>query len=187
MGTDKANLRLLPDDSSADDVPLLTLAEKTAQLLERETEISVEVGPGFTHLHHVSESPAHSGPLAALAAGGAELRRLGWEGPVLLVATDMPRLTQGMLRWLATYQPGRSVVPLAGRRAQPLCARYQPADIAVASRLVANGERAMSAMVDAVRPLLVADEVWGQFAGDPSCLDDVDTPDQLHSYLRGVQ
>lgn len=187
MGTDKANLRLLPNDSSATDVPLLTLAEKTAQLLQRETDIAVEVGPGFTHLHHVSELPAHSGPLAALVAGAEELRRLGRALPVLLVATDMPRLTQGMLGWLASYQPGRSVVPLAGGRAQPLCARYQPADIAVASELVEHGERAMSALIDAVQPMLVAEEVWGPFAGDTSCLDDVDTPDQLGSYMGGVQ
>ena len=187
MGTDKANLRLLPHDSSANDVPLLTLAEKTAELLQRETDIAVEVGPGFTHLHHVSESPAHSGPLAALVAGAAELRRLGRDVPVLLVATDMPRLTQGMLGWLASYQPGRSVVPLAGGRAQPLCARYQPADIGVASELVARGERAMSALIDAVHPVLVPDEVWGKSAGDKSCLDDLDTPDQLASYVGRVQ
>ena len=187
MGTDKANLRLLSSDSSADEVPVLTLAEKTAELLQRETDIAVEVGPGFTHLHHVSESPPHSGPLAAFAAGAAELQRIGWDGPVLLVATDMPRLTSGMLRWIATYQPGRSVLPVARGRVQPLCARYEPDAIAIASRLTSNGERAMSALVDRILPLLVAEETWAEFAGDSSCLDDIDTPEQLDSYTRTPQ
>ena len=187
MGTDKANLRLLSSDSSANAVPALTLAEKTAEILQRETDIAVEVGPGFTHLHHVCESPPHSGPLAALVAGAVELRRLGRDGPVLVVATDMPRLTSGMLGWLATYEPGRSVVPVARGRVQPLCARYERDAIAVASRLVSEGERAMAALVDRINPLLVGEETWAQFAGDPSCLEDIDTPEQLGSYMGTAQ
>jgi molybdopterin-guanine dinucleotide biosynthesis protein A len=190
MGRDKARLVLIDgrgykaDPSGSDVLGGLTLAERTARLLAAATTIAVEVGPGFSHLPHVSESPPGSGPLAALVAGSVELGRLGHDGPVLVVATDLPRLTHGMLDWLARLRSGRSVVPEAGGRLQPLCARYEAPDVAVAARLVEGGATAMSALFEAIDPLLVSEETWSEFAGDPRCLDDLDTPDQLDAYLR---
>ena len=186
MGTDKAALRL-PSSGIRDREPMsLTLAERTAQLLEAATKVALEVGPGFSHLRRVAESPPQSGPLAALVAGAAELARIGWSGPVLLVATDMPRLNSGMLGWLATHQPGRSVVPLSRGVPQPLCARYEPEDLAAASRLLAGGSRSMASLIEEVEPQLVPEDTWARYAGDPLCLDDVDTPDQLDAHEGGL-
>jgi molybdopterin-guanine dinucleotide biosynthesis protein A len=187
MGTDKA---ALPARWTSSDNPApggLRLAERTARLLESVTAIAVEVGPGFSHLPHVWESPQGSGPLSALVCGSIELRARGFHGPVLVVATDLPRLTSGMLDWLAHHQPGRSVVPVAGGRTQPLCARYEPDDLALASRLVASGSQAMTALIEAAQPLLVGEEDWINFAGDPACLADLDTPEHLDAFRKGLR
>jgi molybdopterin-guanine dinucleotide biosynthesis protein A len=181
MGRDKATIRVASGGGSHAD-PVTTLAERTARLLDVATEPALEVGPGYTHLRKVSESAPDNGPLSALVAGAAELRRLGWNRPVLVVATDLPRLSADMLGWLGTHEPGRSVVPLSDGRPQPLCARYEPGDLAVAARLVAEGRRSMTALLEATDPLLVPEGTWGRFAGDLRCLDDVDTPDQLDDY-----
>lgn len=188
MGRNKAELvlsdgRRRSTDPNRSELPGgLTLAERTAGLLAAATTIAIEVGPGFSRLPHVCESPPGSGPLAAVVAGWAELVRLGHAGPVLVVATDLPRLTSGMLDWLARFRSGRSVVPVARGHFQPLCARYEPGDLVLATRLVAEGRRAMSDLVEAVDAVLAPEETWSEFAGDPLCLDDLDTPDQFDAY-----
>ena len=48
---------------------------------------------------------------------------------MLVVATDLPRLTQGLVAWLARYPSLDSVVPVDGGHPQPLCARYSAADL----------------------------------------------------------
>jgi molybdopterin-guanine dinucleotide biosynthesis protein A len=179
MGVNKAVLRIPFIGESADEVDSPTFAERTGRLLREETDIAVEVGPGFSRLPHVSESPPGSGPLVAFSAGVSELTRLGWDGPVLLVATDLPLLNRAMLRWLATHPPGCSVVPVRRDRPQPLCARYEHEDALKAQHLVAAGSRAMFDLIDSVSPILVAEETWVPLAGDPRCLNDVDTPEQL--------
>jgi molybdopterin-guanine dinucleotide biosynthesis protein A len=183
MGRDKATIRIR-SNGEAPGGGSGTLAQRTADLLRDATEMALEVGPGFTELDHVSESPPGNGPLFAVAAGAAELGHRGWHGPVLVVATDLPRLTSGMLAWLAGHAPGRSVVPLAGARPQPLCARYEPVDLALAGRLVGQGKRSMAALLEAASPLLVAEDTWLSAAGEPGCLDDVDTPAQLARYAQ---
>ena len=183
MGRDKAAIPVFGVDAE-NALPNLTLAERTARLLQAVTEVSLEVGPGFSALDHVTESPAQTGPLAAMSAGGAELRQRGWEGPVLLVATDLPYLTSGLLEWLADREDGRSVVPVANARPQPLCARYEPADMEVATGLVEDGRRAMFDLLDAVNPIYVPEEAWVLYAGDPRCLNDVDTPEHLDASPR---
>lgn len=112
MGRDEAAIRVPPTDPDASLTIDLNLAERTVQLLREVNHAAVEIGPGFSSLPNVQESPAGSGPLAASSAGPSELRRRGWSGPDLVVATDPPWLTSGMRGWLSEYAPGRSVVPV---------------------------------------------------------------------------
>ena len=192
MGRDKAELVLTDrrkrttDPNGSDVFGGLTLAERTARLLASATTTAIEVGPGFSGLPHMSESPPGSGPLTALVAGWVELGRLDHAGPVLVVATDLPRLSSGMLDWLAQFRSDRSVVPVARGHLQPLCARYEASDLAVAARLVADGRRAMSDLLEALDAVLAPEEIWSEFAEDPLCLEDLDTPDQLDAYLRNL-
>lgn len=158
-----------------------TLARRTAALVEAVAQPVVEVGPGHSGLPSVADTIPAAGPLAALATGAAWLAGHGWSGPALVVATDLPRLSEALLAWLAAHPALGSVVPLdrAGQ-AQPLCARYLAAELTTAEVLVASGRRAMRDLLDAtpsITYVVAAD--WMRAAGDPDALIDVDSPADL--------
>jgi molybdopterin-guanine dinucleotide biosynthesis protein A len=157
------------------------LADRTAALLLQVAAPVIEVGPGFTSLPRTMEDPPGSGPLAALVAGAGTLAARGVSGrPVLVVATDLPRLTAVFLRLLAGYpvpSPEHCVVPRDGDgRPQPLCARFSPAAVARAEELFATGRRSMSALLEAVSV------TWLDTGGE--ALYDVDTPGDLAQVPR---
>jgi len=176
MGHDKATLRIRADTP--------TLAYRTAALLSEATSLALEVGPGHTDLPRVLEDPPGAGPLAAVIAGRDALAVLGWTGPVLVTATDLPCLTVGLLFWLADHPSPRSVVPVADGVPQPLCARYSPGDLDLARSLSTRGSRAMRDLLAATDIWLAGPELWGPPAGDLDSLMDVDTPADL-ARLRG--
>jgi molybdopterin-guanine dinucleotide biosynthesis protein A len=147
------------------------LARRTARLLASVAQPAVEVGPGFSGLPAVREDPPGAGPLVAVAAGAHRLQALGWTGPAIVVATDLPRLTPGFLAWLAGHPSPRSVIPVLGGIPQTLCARYAAADLEMAVELAAAGTRAMRDLLDRVD--------WVAVAGDHDVLVDIDTPADL--------
>ena len=67
----------------------------------------LEVGPGWSALPAVREDPPGTGPLAAVSTGAAALRAAGHDGPVIVLAVDMPRAGVEVLRLLAAG--GRSL------------------------------------------------------------------------------
>jgi molybdopterin-guanine dinucleotide biosynthesis protein A len=156
-----------------------SLARRTGRLLAGVTVPALEVGPGHSGLPAVAEDPLGGGPLVALAAGARQLRARGWTGPVVVVATDLPRLTAGLLAWLAGHPSPRSVVPLRDGVPQSLCARYCPGDLDVAMALVAAGRRALHDLLDSIEALMAGPELWQAAAGDPDTLLDIDTPSDL--------
>ncbi|HXY95215.1 MAG TPA: NTP transferase domain-containing protein [Acidimicrobiia bacterium] len=166
LGTDKA--RLVLDGA--------TLAERAAGRLAAVCDPVVEVGPGITRCPRVSEEPVGSGPLAALAAGGDALRRMGRVGPVLLLAVDLPNVTVGLLELLRDWPGERSVVPDAAGRLQPVCARYSADALSAAVRLVSGGVRALHALLDACGYDVVPQAAWHAIA-PADVFADVDTPD----------
>lgn len=169
MGRDKATI----------EVDGLTLARRTAGLLSTVCPASVEVGPGHTGLDRVEETAPGAGPLAAVADARRALVAAGWAGPALVVATDLPRLTADLLVWLAAHPASGSVVPVAGGRAQLLCARWSPADLDRAVALVGAGERAMRLLLGEPGVVLAGEDEWAGPAGGTSVLDDADTPADL--------
>jgi molybdopterin-guanine dinucleotide biosynthesis protein A len=173
MGRDKAGIEV-PGDGGP-----VTLAERTARILGAVAAPVVEVGPARGRRWAVREDPPGSGPLAAVAAGWTALEARGWTGAVLVVATDLPLLSPGLLRWLAAHDAERAVVPVAGGRVQPLCARYRASDLAAARDLVGAGRRAMSDLIGALDPVLIPEAEWSGPAGGTSVLEDVDTPADL--------
>lgn len=176
MGRDKATIAVAAGSPT-------TLAQRSAGLLRFLGGPLVEVGPGRSGLPAVQEDPPGGGPLAAVAAGWQALRDLGWHGPVLVVATDLPLLSPGLLEWLAGHPAARTVVPVAGDRVQPLCARYRFSDLGRAADLVASGRRAMSDLLAAVDPVLIPEEEWAGPAGGAAALEDVDTPADLRRLM----
>ena len=191
MGRDKAAIEVQAIGVPALGVPAgpaagpVTLAERTARLLGAVADPVIEVGPGRSHLTAVSEDPPGAGPLAAVAAGASALAGAGWSGPVLVVATDLPRLDEGLLRWLVSHPDPRSVVPVAAGRVQPLCARYCADDLHVAGRLVAAGRRAMGDLLAAIDAHRAPEEEWSAASSDLSALCDADTPGDLERLVTG--
>jgi molybdopterin-guanine dinucleotide biosynthesis protein A len=174
MGRDKATLVV-----GGEGIPL---AERTAALLVAVAAPVVEIGPGHTRLPHVQESPRGGGPLCALAAGWTSLndRQCPDRAGVLVVATDLPRLTLGLLTLLAEHPAAGPIVPLDKEgRSQPLCARYPMVALAAAAELVERGERSVRALLARLDPTWVAPSVWQPAAGDPDALTDLDTPADL--------
>jgi molybdenum cofactor guanylyltransferase len=168
MGFDKASVLI-------DGVPC---AVRVATVMRGVVTQAVEVGPGISGLPAVEERPPGSGPLVALCAGARALRASGHALPALVVACDLPLLTEAVLRALARSPGTHSVVPVVDGRLQPLCARWSATDLLAASDLVAAGQRSMHALCD--RPgVQVLDE--GPWSGTTDCraLSDVDTPADL--------
>lgn len=177
MGSDKASLLAAAGRGPGAE----TLAKRNGRLLAGACHPCVEVGPGRSGLDAIVEDPPGAGPLVALAAAGGELRRRGWLGPALVVATDLPALAGPALGWLACYPSPGSVVPVTrpGDVPQPLCARWSGADLALASRLVAAGARAMRDLVGVAGPALAAAD--GPGAPGSAAFADADTPGQARA------
>jgi molybdenum cofactor guanylyltransferase len=174
MGTDKAML-------TAGGSPW---GRRTAALLAAVADPVIEVGPGYTGLRHVCEVPAGQGPLAAVAAGWAALGESRAPASVLVLATDLPRLTEGLLHLLASHPDLGCIVPVdTDGRAQPLCARYPARVAARAEGLLGAGKRAVRELLVGADVTWLAPAVWGPEAGRPDALSDVDTPDQLSAIL----
>ncbi|MBW3644704.1 MAG: NTP transferase domain-containing protein [Actinobacteria bacterium] len=167
MGVDKALL----------EVDGLSLAQRTANVLAAVVAPALEVGPGRTTLPAVEEEQAGEGPLTAAAAGFRALAGLGHAGPVIVVATDLPRLSVAVVQALASHPSGGSVVPVVAGRPQWLAARWSPRATGRAPALVRQGQRRIGALAGDLDDL--DDVEWldaSDWAGD---LFDVDTPADL--------
>jgi molybdopterin-guanine dinucleotide biosynthesis protein A len=164
------------------------LVDRMAAVLSAVADPVVEVGPGWSGLPAVREDPPGTGPLAAVAAGAAALRAGGHDGPVLVLAVDMPGVGVELLRLLAERDGPATAVPRAGGHAQPLCARYGPDALAAVDRLLAAGGRSLRGLLEAMDTRggvgWVEEEEWAQVA-DSAALSDVDTPDDLRRLLDG--
>jgi molybdopterin-guanine dinucleotide biosynthesis protein A len=170
MGRDKAQIV----------VDGVTLAQRTASLLELVVTTAIEVGPGRTSLSTTREDPPGEGPLAGIAAGWRLLSAGGHDGPALVVACDLPFLTEALLRLLVTYDAPGTLVPVVEGRAQPLCARWASRELDEAHDLVTRGVRSLAHLEtrDVTR---LESGAWGAVATSEN-FRDVDTPGDLARY-----
>ena len=163
MGRDKATMVVRGEQ----------LATRTARVLSAVCDPVVEVGRGVTELKCVREYPPGSGPLAALVAGADELA----VDEVLLLACDYPFIDEPVLRLLADWRAGRTVIPVAADRLQFACTRYGPESFAAARVGLETGRLSLSIAADVDRDLLLED-AWSA-AGPANTFADIDTPDDL--------
>jgi molybdopterin-guanine dinucleotide biosynthesis protein A len=169
MGRDKAELVVAGE----------RLADRAARVLQTVCDPVLEIGPGRSALETVGDDDdPHTGPLAALVTGAGALRTRGYEGPVLLLAVDLPFVGARFLELLVNHPSADSVVPLAGGMRQSCCARYAPAALAAAADLVERGERAMHALLSAVPVVEITEPEWRSVA-PADALADLDTPEDL--------
>lgn len=178
MGRDKALIEIAGQ----------RLVDRAAAVLTAVAEPVLEVGPGWSDLPAVREDPPGSGPLAALGAGAAALRAAGHDGPVVVLAVDMPRVDADLLRYLAGRPgPPATAVPRADGHPQPMCARYGPDVLAaVGARLAAGGRSLRDLLETLAGQGLVAwvdPDEWTPVAG-PDAFSDVDTPEDLRRLLE---
>jgi molybdopterin-guanine dinucleotide biosynthesis protein A len=151
-----------------------TLARRTGQLLARVATTALEVGPGTSGLTAVSEDLPGRGPLSAIAAGRVALRESGHVGSALVVACDLPLVSEKWLRYLLHYDSGSSVVPIVDGRAQPLCAKWGADDLDAAVQLVREGERSLRHLLNAPGVILLEESRWSRVVTREN-FDDVDT------------
>ena len=139
----------------------------------------VEVGPGVAGCVHVTrEEPAGDGPLAATLAGARFLASLGHQGPVVVMACDMPLVDPALVRLVAGHPGDGSVVPVVDGQPQPLCARWSPAALAAGRDALADGQRSMRPLLAYGDAVLLEEPSWrGIVAKD--AFADVDTPAAL--------
>lgn len=164
-----------------------SLADRAAAILLATTGPVLEIGPGYSGLPHVEEDPTGAGPLAAVACGATELARRGWNGPAVVMATDMPMLEPALVTWLVGHPAPGSVVPVVGTRQQPLCARYSAADLATAVSLAQGGATAMRDLLAVIEPALAGPDDWGGAGIREEWFADVDDPGDLAAYRQRAQ
>jgi molybdopterin-guanine dinucleotide biosynthesis protein A len=169
MGQDKS--QLIVDGS--------TLAVRTASLLQLVVQTAIEVGSGVSGLLSTREQPMGEGPLVAIAEGCRVLRERGHTGSSLVIACDLPFLSERLLRFLVDYESRGSVVPVVRGRAQPLCARWGREDLDEAAQLVSEGVRSLQYLNTQPNVFLLDESTWQNVATEAQFAD-VDTPADLH-------
>lgn len=164
MGHDKS--QLIVDGS--------TLAVRTAALLLSVAEPVIEVGPGRSGLPATLEEPPGEGPLAAISAGRRALRDRGYSGSALVIACDMPLLTEQLLRLLVEWESPNSVVPVVRGRPQPLCARWGQEDLDNANEFLRRGVRSLDHLSKQRGVVLLDESAWRDVATEQQ-FSDVDS------------
>jgi molybdopterin-guanine dinucleotide biosynthesis protein A len=168
MGRDKSQLIV-------DGVPL---GVRSATLLLHVVETAIEVGPGVSGLPATLEAPAGGGPLAAIAAGCRALRERGHTGGALVIACDLPLLSEPLLRFLVEWDSPGSVVPVVRGRPQPLCAKWGSNDLDNAIQFVNRGVRSLQHLTTQPDVVLLEETQWRAVASEEQ-LSDVDSPADL--------
>jgi molybdopterin-guanine dinucleotide biosynthesis protein A len=102
--------------------------------------------------------------------------------PVVVCATDLPLVSEALIRRLAQTDSGGApaVLVQAGGRIQPALARYDPSALEPLAHALATPDRALTEMVMELEPKLLA-------ADDPEELFNVNTPDDLLQARAGLE
>jgi molybdenum cofactor guanylyltransferase len=149
---------------------------RAGELLARVASPAIEVGPGRSRLPVIVEDDPGAGPLAGVAAGW---RALGTDADAaLVVAGDLPFLSEALLRFLATYEGSSSVVPVVEGRDQPLCARWSRHDLERAVELAATGEGSVRHLAQRRDVTYLEESQWGDVA-TATTFADIDTAEDL--------
>jgi len=151
-----------------------TLAARAARVLGAACDPVIEVGSAATELACVREVPPGSGPLAALLAGA---RALGSQGPVVLLACDLPFVEPPILSLLANWAGRPTVIPVVDGRLQYACARYGPDALERAEIAFGAGEHSLRAAAGDDGDEL-SEAQWRAVA-PANTFADVDTPTDL--------
>jgi molybdopterin-guanine dinucleotide biosynthesis protein A len=170
MGQDKASLVL-------GERTLLQSVAATLQPLFTEVIVSVRQPRPDTNLRQVRDDPAHSGPLAGLAAA-LEQAATPW---IFVAACDMPFITPAVVEYLALQRADcQAVVPVVGGFPQPLAAFYAKTCLVdVRACLLGNGKHSFRALLDKIQVVYVSEAQLEDVDPELRSFFDLDTPQDL--------
>jgi molybdopterin-guanine dinucleotide biosynthesis protein A len=202
MGQDKANLQLHGQT-------LLQHVVASMQQSFPKVIVSVRQPRAESSLPQVCDDPAHSGPLAGLAAG-LESAATPW---VFAVACDMPFVTPAVIELLAGYRANppsippcqgggdgsspdkgrlggvgfQAVVPLVHGHPQPMAAFYAKDCLQeIHALLNGSGKHSMRALLERLHVCYVSEQEM--LAADPQLRSffDLDTPQDVERAMNQV-
>ncbi len=176
MGRNKA---LLPIDG----IPLLERLSGCLRELTDEVILSASdpSAYAFLRLPFVPDRFRDQGPMAGLHAAMLHTTR----PCVLLLACDLPRVSQALLRCMIRQRPGFDIVlPVtAGGRPHPVCAVYRRTCLSTIVRNLQTGENRLISLLDEpglhVRRWHIRED---GFSEDE--LSDLDHPQDFEAFLR---
>jgi molybdenum cofactor guanylyltransferase len=127
----------------------------------------------------VHDPTAFEGPLVGVAAGFADAR----ESIALVVGADMPTLVGAVIESMLVELEASGVEAVLlehDGRARPLPAvmRREPA-LAAAERLIAEGERRLRALSEALETRIIPEATWRTLDPYRMSVRDIDTPADL--------
>ncbi|NNN21106.1 MAG: molybdenum cofactor guanylyltransferase [Acidimicrobiales bacterium] len=176
MGRNKALIKINGTSSS----------KLVAKQLSKVTSVQVEVGPGYSGLDSIEETGSGSGPLNAIARGWEYLQSMGYQGPVLVAACDLPLINYELLNYLATHEGNKSVVPLLAGKTQPLCARWSSEALDEAIARFETGERSLRWFPEADGVIIGNPDLISRLGGEV-VLSDIDTPLDLEMCIVNAE
>ena len=170
MGQDKANLLL-------GERTLLQSVAATLQPLFPEVIVSVRQPRPEINLPQVCDDPAHSGPLAGLAAA-LDRATTPW---IFAVACDMPFITPAVIEYLALQRADcQAVVPMVGGYPQPLAAFYARSCLdVVRDNLNSNGKHSLLALLGKLQVRYVSEDEMLSVDPQLRSFFDLDTPQDV--------
>jgi molybdopterin-guanine dinucleotide biosynthesis protein A len=177
MGQDKANLLL-------GERTLLQSVAVTLQPLFPEVIVSVRQPRPEINLPQVCDDPAHSGPLAGLAAA-LERASTPW---IFAVACDMPFITPAVIEYLALQRADcQAVVPMVGGYPQPLAAFYATSCLKVVRDILnSNGKHSMLAPLEMLQVRYVSEDQMQAVDPQLRSFFDLDTPQDVAQACRNT-
>ncbi|HTQ09830.1 MAG TPA: molybdenum cofactor guanylyltransferase [Fimbriimonadaceae bacterium] len=161
MGKDKAKLVVAGEPLAARIAGLIATQGVPVTVAGRE--------PIASHAF-LEDGESFAGPLSALATFQPKAEF------VFVASCDLPGFDPRLIAMLANgIGAHQAAVPMAGGRAQPLCALYRASAFAEAARLAAVGERRVMAWLACLDWTPVEDI-------EPAWLANVNTPDDLREF-----
>jgi molybdenum cofactor guanylyltransferase len=101
--------------------------------------------------------------------------------PALIVACDLPFVSSELLKLIVeSLGDFNAAVPLdSSGRLQPLCAAYSPDALGEVTRLITNGKRKVSELLEAIPVRLIEFSDLSQLRGSSMFFHNVNTPKDL--------
>lgn len=172
-------------------VPLIARIARAVEPIAERTVIvgspEIYAGLGLTaipdHDFGIAKDVGRSGgPLFGIATALSQSRA----PRCLILACDLPYLTTEWARWFvgrAMRSAVQAVAPLSGEKLEPLAAIYRTECASVAKRLIEQGARSATALLNELEVERVPESEWKAVGFSATVLKNINTP---HDYQEAL-